>query len=242
MVEKQRYQIIDSLRGVAIALMIYFHFCYDLNHFGYLRLDFYHDPYWLNLRTLIVSLFLFLVGVSLVLATQRGINKPRYLRRLGLLVLFSMVISVNSYYMFPGRTVVIGILHFIAIASVLGLLFIRLYWPSLLLGLALIVLDRYFQNAFFDQPWIHWLGLMTHKPQTEDYVPLIPWFGVVLLGIFAGQTLLRYPSRFTVLRAQWNNPLATGLSLAGRHSLLIYILHQPILFGALWGLSRMALT
>jgi len=235
--ETQRFQMIDLLRGVAIALMIYYHFSYDLNHFGYLRLDFYHDAYWLNLRTAIVSMFLFLVGISLVLATQQGINLSRYLRRLGLLLLFSIIISVNSYFMFPGRTVLIGILHFIAIASVLGLLFIRLYWPSLLLGLALIVLDYFFQHTFFDPPWIHWLGLMTHKPQTEDYVPLIPWFGVVLLGIFSGQTLLCYPVRFTFLKSCWNNPLAVGLASAGRYSLWVYLLHQPILFGTLWAVS-----
>ena len=86
----QRYQLIDILRGVAIVLMVYYHFSYDLTHFGYAGFDFYHDPYWLHLRTFIVSLFLGLVGVSLVLASNHGINWQRYARRLGLLIFFAL--------------------------------------------------------------------------------------------------------------------------------------------------------
>ena len=229
-----RYQLIDILRGVAIVLMVFYHFSYDLTYFQLVKFDFYRDPFWLNLRTLIVSLFLGLVGVSLVLATERGINRRRYFKRLGLLVLFSLAISINSYFMFPGRTIVFGILHFIAFASVVGLLFVR--WPgvSLVVGLGIITLDRIYQHAFFDQAWVHWLGLMTHKPATEDYVPVIPWFGVVLIGIFIGHQLQRAPALKFVRTWQSNNFLIRGLALAGRHSLLIYVLHQPILLGLLW--------
>ena len=229
-----RYQLIDILRGVAIVLMVFYHFCYDLTYFQLVNFDFYRDPFWLNLRTLIVSLFLGLVGVSLVLASEHGINRRRYFKRLGLLVLFALAISINSYFMFPGRTIVFGILHFIAFASVLGLLFVR--WPgvSLVMGIGIIILDRVYQHSFFDQAWVHWLGLMTHKPATEDYVPVIPWFGVVLVGIFIGHQLQRAPALRFFTTWQSNTPLARGLALAGRHSLLIYVLHQPILFGFLW--------
>jgi uncharacterized membrane protein len=230
-----RYQLIDVLRGVAIALMVFYHFCYDLSYFQLAGFDFYRDPFWLNLRSLIVSLFLGLVGVSLVLAVEHGINKRRYFKRLGLLLLFALAISINSYFMFPGRTVIFGILHFIAFASVAGLVFVR--WPgvSLLAGIGIIALDRIYQHAFFDQAWVHWLGLMTHKPVTEDYVPVFPWFGVVLIGIFIGHQLQQLQALGFVRTWQSNTALAQGLALAGRHSLLIYMLHQPILFGFFWG-------
>ncbi len=229
-----RYQLIDILRGVAITLMVFYHFCYDLTYFQMVTFDFYRDPFWLNLRTLIVSLFLGLVGVSLVLAAERGINKRRYFKRLGLLLLFALAISINSYFMFPGRTIVFGILHFIAFASVLGLLFV--HWPrvSLIVGIGIIILDRVFQHPVFDQAWLHWLGLMTHKPATEDYVPVIPWFGVVLMGIFVGHQLQRAQALRFFSTWQSSAPLARGLAFAGRHSLLIYVLHQPILLGLLW--------
>jgi uncharacterized membrane protein len=233
-----RYQLIDILRGVAIVLMVFYHFCYDLTYFQLATFDFYRDPFWLNLRTLIVSLFLTLVGVSLVLAAEHGINKRRYFKRLGLLVLFALAITITSYIMFPGRTIVFGILHFIAFASVAGLLFV--HWPvvSLVLGIGLVVLNLVFQHQLFDQAWLHWLGLMTHKPATEDYVPVIPWFGVVLIGIFLGYRLQR-DSGFQFFRTfHSTGPPARELAFTGRHSLLIYMLHQPILLGLLWAGMR----
>ena len=229
-----RFQLIDILRGVAIVLMVFYHFCYDLSHFHLVGFDFYRDPFWLNLRTLIVSLFLGLVGISLVLASEHGISKRRYFKRLGLLLLFALAITTNSYFMFPGRTIFFGILHFIAFASVLGLLFVR--WPvtALLVGFGIIGLDLVYQHPVFNQAGLQWIGLMTHKPATEDYVPVIPWFGVVLIGIFVGHQLLRKPVLQAIRTWHSNTSLARGLALAGRHSLLIYVLHQPILFGGLW--------
>ncbi len=229
-----RFQLIDILRGVAIVMMVFYHFCYDLEYFRLASFDFSHDPFWLNLRTLIVSLFLGLVGVSLVLANAHGINLRRYFRRLGLLVLFALAITVTSYFMFPGRTIVFGILHFIAFASVAGLLFVR--WPvtSLVVGLGLIGLNLVYEHRFFDQAGANWIGLMTRRPATEDYVPVIPWFGVVLMGIFLGHYLLRTPALQFVRRYRTHTSPGRGLALAGRHSLLIYMLHQPILFGLLW--------
>lgn len=235
----RRYPFVDLLRGVAIALMIAYHFSYDLAHFGLAAFDFYTDPFWLQARTLIVSLFLGLVGVSLVLASAHGIDWRRYARRLGLLLAFALAITLNSYFMFPGRTIVFGILHFIAFASVLALPLVERPRLALGLGLGLIGLDRWFSHPLFDTPALHWLGLMTHKPATEDYVPVIPWFGVVLIGITLGHAFLRSPA-WRGLR-DWHAQYlpARGLALAGRHSLLIYMLHQPLLFGGLWLLTRL---
>ena len=133
----ERFPVVDQLRGLAIVLMIYFHFSYDLAHFGFTGSDFYHDAYWLNLRTIIVSLFLFVVGISLVLATRKGVHFRPFARRVGILLLFSVIITLNSYFMFPGRTIIIGILHFILLASLLGLLFLRFYYLNLFFGICL---------------------------------------------------------------------------------------------------------
>jgi uncharacterized membrane protein len=172
--------------------------------------------------------------VSLVLASEHGINQRRYFKRLGLLVVFALAITINSYFMFPGRTIVFGILHLIAFASVAGLVFVRRPVVSLVVGIGLIGLNLVYQHRFFDQAWIHWLGLMTHRPATEDYVPVIPWFGVVLIGIFLGHLLQRRAALQFVRTFHIQATPARGLALAGRHSLLIYMLHQPVLFGMLW--------
>lgn len=227
---RERLVLIDALRGVAILLMILFHFCFDLAYFGLADFNFYRDSFWLNARTVILSSFLLLVGVSLVLATQGGIDTRRYLRRLAMIVAASLLVSAGTWWLFAERFVFFGVLHFIALASVLGLVFVRAGWFSLLAGIAVIALDVYYQSPWFDVVGRRWIGLMTHKPATEDYVPLVPWFGVVLLGIFAGPALQRLARRLQPRRV----PAPFGvLATAGRHSLMIYLLHQPVLMGAL---------
>jgi uncharacterized membrane protein len=234
-----RLQSVDILRGIAIALMILYHFSYDLAYFGFAQFDFYNDPFWLHARTLILSLFLFVVGVSLVLAAGRRLRLRTYLMRLGYIVAGAALISLSSYLMFGPRWIFFGVLHFIAVASILGLAFVRSPRLALLAGTGLIVLDGVFSHVFFDQPALQWLGLMTYKPPTEDYVPLIPWFGVVLLGICAGHRLLRHPVARPLVHGQSGSSPARWLAFAGRHSLVIYLLHQPLLVGSLWAFRQM---
>ena len=224
---RQRYQFVDSIRGFAIVLMVAYHFSYDLNYFGLASFDFYEDRFWLNSRTFILSLFLVLVGVSLVMATRDGLNRHAYVWRLGVLVLCALLISVASNYMFSERMIFFGVVHFIVVASVLGLLFIRLYWLNVVLGVTVVLLGVFYSIEYFDQPWLQWIGLMTYKPTTKDYVPLLPWFGVVLLGLFLGRLLLVSQTMSSRLNWQGRNPLTRLLVLSGRHSLLIYMLHQP---------------
>jgi uncharacterized membrane protein len=211
--------------------MVIYHFCFDLSYFGLAPFDFYHDRFWLNFRTLILSLFLGLVGVSLVLANQSRINVRRYLRRLALLVASAGLVSFTTWWMFGERFVFFGVLHFIAVASVLGVLFIRGGWLNLIAGVAVILFASRYQSAWFDTPGRRWIGLMTHKPSTEDYVPLLPWIGVVLLGIFAAPFITTWLQ--THMQGLSDAVPIRWLALAGRHSLVIYLGHQPLLIGAL---------
>ena len=237
--EKPRFQLVDTLRGVAIIMMFSFHFSFDLNYFGFIQTDFYHQSFWLNYRILIVSTFLSVMGISLYLAHHKGLQRQHYLRRLAILLACAALVSLGSYLVFPQSMIFFGILHFIALASILGLPFVRLYWSNLLLGIAIIVIGSQVQHPFFDQaPW-QWIGLMTHKPITEDYVPLFPWFGVVLLGIFFARWA--YTDGHFPPLSQWRSRLPTirGLRFAGRHSLLIYMVHQPLFIGSLYLVQKM---
>lgn len=230
--QTQRLPHIDLLRGVAIALMVAFHFSYDLSHFGFVAFDFHNDPFWLHARSFILSLFLLLVGISLVLSSRQGLHLRPTLKRLGLIVGCAVLISLSSYLMFGPRWIFFGVLHFIALASVIGLPFVHMPWLALLLGVGLITLDRLFSSALFDQAALQWIGLMTYKPPTEDYVPLIPWLGVVLIGIFLARMLLSEAPPAWTQKLNATRP-ARWLIFAGRHSLLIYMLHQPLLIGLL---------
>ena len=229
-----RLVVVDAWRGVAIALMVIFHFCFDLAHFGFARFDFYNDPFWLNFRTFILSLFLLLAGLSLVLATRRGINRRRFVERLLRVAGGAALVSVATWWMFGERFVFFGVLHFIVVASLLGLLFIRKPVVALALGVALLVVGNSWQFPWFDQPGWRWIGMMTHKPATEDYVPLIPWFGISLIGMVLGDFLSRR-GRLEALNdlLPADNAPVRLLAFSGRHSLLIYLLHQPLLLGLL---------
>ncbi len=234
--EPQRYATLDALRGLAIALMIAYHICFDLVYFDALSIDFNHSPFWLGLRSLIVSLFLAVMGMSLMLAARHGLRWRPTLRRLALLLASAGLVSLGSYLLFPASMIFFGVLHFIVVASVLALPFVRFYWINLVAGIGLIIFGLIYQDEFFNQPWLQWIGLMTYKPVTEDYVPMLPWFGVVLIGVFLGKAI--YHREPLPKFAAWQ-PVGTRgkiLAWAGRHSLAIYLLHQPILLSVMYPL------
>lgn len=236
---EQRFQFLDAARGFAILLMFIYHFCYDLDYFGYLNEDFNSDLFWIRFRLLIVTLFLIIVGISLYLAAYRGLNKKHFRKRLLLLIFYSALVSLSSWIMYPKAMIFFGILHFITVASVIGIFFVRLGVINLLLGTLLIITSQIVSHSFFDQPGMQWFGLMTHLPGTVDYVPVLPWFGVVLIGIYLGQRLSQLNAESQLVRWQNNHPLSKLLAFGGRYSLHIYMLHQPLFLGIIYIISML---
>jgi uncharacterized membrane protein len=226
---RDRLAIIDGLRGFAICLMVVYHFAFDLAWFRVLRADFNHDPFWLAFRALIVTLFLGLVGVSLVLAKRAHPGSRPFWRRIALIVFCAVLVSIASYLTFPQTFISFGILHCIAVASVLARPLVAFPRIALAAGIAVVAVGVTAKLPLFDTPWLNWVGMMTHKPATEDYVPLFPWLGVVLVGVALGGLVPR--AQRPLEAASRSTP--TWLAWAGRHSLIIYMVHQPILVGIL---------
>jgi len=237
----QRIGAVDALRGAAICLMIVYHATFDLNWFHIISADFNHDPFWLGFRDLIVSSFLLLVGVSLVLAQRAGISPRRFWRRVALVGACALLVTVGSYAAFPKTFITFGILHCIVVSSILAWPLVRFPRAALLIGLVVIAAGAAIGVTLFDPPWLkgvglfdlpwlNWVGLVTHRPATEDYVPVLPWFGVVLVGISIGGWLMERRAH-TLQRI---SRIAPGwLTWLGRHSLLVYMVHQPIMIGIL---------
>lgn len=234
---KKHFEIIDLARGFAILLMFIYHFSYDLDYLGFIQENFATDKFWINFRLLIVASFLTVMGISLYLASYRGLNKKRFKQRLTLLMIYSLLVSASSWVMFPDAIILFGILHFITLASILGLLFIRLGIVNLFLGLTIILMGQFVEYPIFNQAYLHWIGLMTELPYTVDYVPLFPWFGIVLIGIYLGQLLSQRSAESALLNWKNQHPVSKLMTLGGRHSLHIYMLHQPLFLGILYIIS-----
>jgi len=228
-----RYLRLDALRGLAMVWMAAFHFCFDLNHFRFMAADFYRDPFWLNQRTAIVSLFLLCAGMGQAVAAAQGQGWPRFWRRWAQVAGCALLVTAGSYLMFPESFISFGVLHGMAVM----LLLLRCLAPGLpglrwwlLLGVLALPAPQLWQHSWFDSRWTMWIGLVTHKPVTEDFVPVLPWFGVMCWGYALGGWLLQR-------RAAWlGGPLPAvlrPLAALGRWSLSFYMLHQPVLIGGL---------
>lgn len=226
----RRLAAIDGLRGFALCLMIVYHFAFDLAWFRVIRADFNNDLFWLGFRAVVVTLFLALVGVSLVLAREARQSLHAFWRRVALIAFCAILVSVASYVTFPRTFITFGILHCIAVSSVLARPLVDFPRVALLAGIAIVALGNLMHVPLFDAPWLNWIGMMTHKPATEDYVPLFPWLGVVLIGVAAGHVVLGN-ARQRILTLGPRIP--RSLAWMGRHSLVIYLVHQPVLVGIL---------
>jgi len=238
--DKHRLEMIDVARGVAIVAMAIYHFAWDLEFFGYLEPGTTAVGGWRLFARSIASSFLFLVGVSLVLAHARGIRWQSFLKRLAQVGAAAAAISLATWIAVPGGFIFFGILHQIALASLLGLAFLRLpWWLVASVAVAVIAAPHYLRSEFFDHPALWWVGLSSVNPRSNDYVPLLPWFGAVLCGIAAAR-LGTSTGLFERLARSRPGGWSLPLQLAGRHGLAIYLIHQPVLIGGLWLFAQVA--
>ncbi|MFN7122587.1 MAG: DUF1624 domain-containing protein [Hydrogenophaga sp.] len=237
----QRLDRIDLLRAAAMLWMTAYHFCFDLNFFRLIREDFYRDPFWTWQRTAIVSLFLFTAGLSQAVAVHEGQTWARFWRRWLQVAGAAVLVTAGSLVVFPKSFIYFGVLHGIAVM----LIVVRLMagwgaWLWLLGALAIglkfvapTLIHAFPALEMLNTPWLNWLGLISRKPETEDYVPLLPWLGVMWLGVAAGRWAVRARPRWLGSGA----PARGGrqaLVFLGRWSLSYYLLHQPVLMGLIW--------
>jgi uncharacterized membrane protein len=231
---------IDTLRGLAVVLMVFYHFVWDLHYVGLYRGDI-DGAGWQSFARSIGSTFMMLLGLSLTLTySRRGARgfRPYLLRGLKILAC-GMGVTAVTYLALPDDFVIFGILHLLGLSTILAYPLLRARpWAALLAGLACLAAGAWANQVVIDSPWLIWLGVLQAGRSMADYYPLLPWFGVVLLGVWAGLVLYPRGARsFFVLDELGDAPLLRGLRFLGRHSLPIYLVHQPILLGALFALG-----
>jgi uncharacterized membrane protein len=237
---RARIPALDIARSAALVAMVVFHFTFDLELFGHLAPGTTTLPGpWRALAVATAGSFLFLAGVSLWLAHGQGIRWRAFWRRFAIIAAAALAVSVGTYVAFPDAFVFFGILHSIALCSLFGLAALRLP-PLLTLALAVVVFyaPDFARSAAFDAPWFWWTGLQTVPLRSVDYEPVFPWFTPVLAGIAL--------AKWAEAAGLWSRLAVEGepgraarlMSWPGRHSLVIYLVHQPILIALVWSATQ----
>ena len=236
---RERFWEIDALRGIAVVAMVLYHFSYDLAFFGLFDVGFFRSGLGLNTGRLIGGSFIFLAGISLTLSYARvtalrpsgGKLFRKYFSRGLRIFSYGLVITLLTWIFLPNEMIVFGILHLIGASIILAYPFLNLKLANVALGLGCIAIGSLLRGLEVDTPWLVWLGI---DPTffMLDYWPIFPWFGVVLFGVTAGNAL--YGDRSKRGASSTPRPSAVRpLAFLGRHSLVVYLVHQPVLLAAL---------
>jgi uncharacterized membrane protein len=237
---KIRFWEVDFLRGVAVAMMVLYHFVFDSNYFGISNFNI-HGGFWFYFARLTAALFIILVGISLALSHERmrvmgqeGAFKTKLLRRGIWILCLAMGITLITYIVVREDFIVFGVLHLIGVSIILAYPFLGLGAANIVLGSLVIFIGLCLQSSGFGSPWFLWLGLSPVGFHSLDYLPLFPWFGVVLLGIAVGDFFYSGYRRRIHLPELSSSYAVQPLAFMGRNSLIIYLIHQPVLIALLY--------
>lgn len=230
-----RLDWLDMSRGLALIAMTTFHFAWDLEFFGYAPAGMTSLPAFKWYARGIAFSFLLIAGFSFALAYGHGINGRKLLKRTVQIGGAALLISAGTWFATPDRFVFFGILHQIAVASLIMAVFVRANVAIIFVAAILIAaLPHMFRHEIFDVPWLWWTGLGTIQPATNDYVPVFPWTAYAMFGLLLGKLAIsrNWLSRPKAQPAA-SGPAGRGLVFLGKHSLIYYLVHQPVLFALL---------
>lgn len=224
--------------------MTAYHFCFDLNHFGWIHQDFNTSWLWLAQRSCILGLFLICAGGAQAIAVSAGQNWKRFWRRWLQIAGCALLVSIGSAQMFPESWIYFGVLHGIAVMLIVCRLSVgwgNWLWLAGAMALAAGIFDHEIHLALvhvwpgfaaLNDPRWNWIGLVSHKPYTEDHVPLLPWLGLAWWGMAAVKSSFRHAITSTFDRTALTLPFK-ALAFVGRWSLSWYMLHQLVMIGIL---------
>lgn len=224
----RRVSSIDQARGLAVVAMVAYHILFDLKYFGIMDIDLQSLPLLLFQRMIGIS-FLLIAGISISISDSRSPGLRRHLERALKLALVACAITLATWIFPHEGFITFGIIHLMALSALIGPLFLRLGKWNVVIGTLLIALGSMPPGLESDSPYIFWLGLPEAGYTALDYYPLIPWFGVLLIGTYLGQRILAMKEK-----PKSNIPFQKNLEWVGRNSLAIYIAHQPVLIGMIF--------
>ncbi|MFT7183755.1 MAG: putative membrane protein [Oceanicoccus sp.] len=222
----KRLSEIDALRGLAVALMVLYHFAFDGTFMGVWDFNMY--SWWVELGgTFVRFTFLGLVGVSVVLSSR---NFTGQLKRGAMVFGFGALITLATLIVIPEYAVWFGILHLIGVSIPLVRLFKGHPWIAAATAIWVVRMGEILSGTFAATPWLLWLGIPPAGFASVDYFPIFPWLAVPLIGLSLGHWV--YGERkSTPLKILTEVP---GLTWMGRYALAIYVIHQPVIIAGFW--------
>lgn len=241
MITKTRLWEVDFIRGIAFILMAFYHTIFI---FWFLNIEQFYEnvswSWWIGRAA--ASTFLILVGVSGHLAATRLADQQQLLAhfiRRGIQILtYALVVTVATLLVVPDSAILFGVLHFIGVTQFFLALLVRFSRKSLAaLALGTLILGWYFSLLSSQQTWFLMLGIAPYNFQTLDYYPLFPWLGLVIVGVLLGKTIYKDGTRqgiFKRLPTQTPGVITKSIAFLGRHALILYMIHLPIIIGSLW--------
>ena len=224
---------VDLIRGIACLSMPIFHVVYNLHSYGFTDVAYNKMLFWKVWQTTGLSTFIFVSGMAFILSTKKGIRWPRLTRRVLKLGALALLITASTYIAMPSNFVRFGVLHFFTLTILLAPLCYRYPLFNLIVGIVIIAFYQWMgKPGLWPESWLYITGMMSERPRSMDYVPLIPWFGVFLIGLSFGAYIdqtqqRRHPSR-------WMRPIIW----LGQHSLSFYFIHQALIYAVMIGVKQ----
>ncbi len=241
MTQTHRIEVLDFARGLALVAMTVFHFGFDLELFGLKEPGYIAQPHWKYFARSIASSFLFLAGFGLYLAHVNGIRWMPWRRRMIKIISAAMLITAVTYVATRGQYIFFGILHAIALASLVCLAFLSFpAWIIAIVAAAVFAVGQSFETTLLNHWAWWWTGLSQAPISSSDYVPVFPWFSAPLFGVAAAKIVVQNNWIELLSKPKFDTFWGRATKFIGRHSLVYYLLHQPVMIALLLGFLYLA--
>ena len=233
-----RFLLLDITRGICVLAMIVYHFCWDLGYFGFIDLRLITQGFGLFIAQLIGSSFITIAGISSRILSLSDSFKQKFLKRFFKLVFISAVISTATFLLNRNSFIFFGILHFLSLCSLVSLILIYIKSSFHLFLIFLCAAIISISGITFNLPFmLSWLGFNKDIPVTNDFYPLFPWITFYFFGFWSGKIIYKKLSQKDddfVIHINGIYMFFKFFEYIGQKALIIYILHQPILFSLLF--------
>jgi uncharacterized membrane protein len=220
---------LDFVKGIAIILVVIVHIVFDLDIFTHACVN-VDSWLWWTVARVAASLFILTSGVSLAITVHKAHSGKKLLYRSVRLFSLGMVITFVTAWLFNEGTILFGILHFLAVAPLFGYLLSTRIGLAVGISCGIFALTPYINNLTVNSHYLLWVGLIPADFCSFDFFPLVPWLGVYLLGVVMGKLIYPRGVGFTGNCS----PVVWPIIYLGRYTLLIYMVHQPIILACLY--------